>query len=291
MSKQIFQAERFSNYFKKFIYERRTSLAVTTALFILIEIAFCAIYPYLLGTYLGKGDYYNAQEDPFWRTETKFFMIFLICAAIGCGTSMFEVLRKKNDRIVLFTTPASSFEKFTSYFLIYFLFLTAVAVGGMFLADAVKVWIYSSTIHTIDPQYIPASYLLTTGKAWYLTFPGIAPEEYEMLRNNMLLNVSLYYGMFLVVFALFTLGGTIWTKKALTKTLMFAWFLLAASIALFYLGAELFYRHGTLVPNNFLHLSYAQASALIFCFLTVVAAFTLWLSYARFKEWEVIRRW
>ena len=299
MNNQIFQPTRFIFYLKRTLFERRNSLLNVAAVYILLSLVISLLIPYLKGVYLpGATDNLGMpySYDPMWVKELKFFIFLWISAGIMCS-DIFSPLQKKIDRTVIFTCPASSFEKFLSLFLIYAVAIPFVLVICYFFADAVRVWVYSGiypdchNIHYISPDYL-LSFGCSTNYLDEVSGTGANAEAIRsMLRHSAMMKYSLILLGGLLIQALYSLGSSVWPKKSAFKTSVF---LLAMGLAcgnLFYYGMKAFHGHGSLVPRSFGIANTDLKIAVINICVIAFIIFTWWVAYRRFKEWEVIKRW
>ncbi len=306
MKNQIFDASRFSAYFKKYVVEKKNSLLISFSAILLFSIALCVGWPYIKGYYSPeavKNFVVHANIlDPMWYSELKFFILMWVIACVmGCET--FSTLTKKKDRIALFTCPASNFEKFATYFLIYIIIFPVLTFLCFLFADAIRVWVYSATtdgascIHYISPHYLLSfgcdmKYINTD---LYLYNSAITPDEraelIKFLETSAAVQFSLTLFGGLLMQALFALGSAVWPKKSGLKTLSFFWgFGIVASI-LFYQGIRLFWGNAPIEPRSFGIQSEMTQIVIYDAIALCVIVFTWVVSYYRFKEWEVINRW
>ncbi|MDE7413678.1 MAG: hypothetical protein K2N05_07840 [Muribaculaceae bacterium] len=297
MNNQIFQPTRFLYYFKKTINERRTSLLNVGLIFLLLPMAITLLLPYFNGYYL-PGDF-SPSQDPMWAKELKYYLFLWIACAFMCS-DFFSPLQKKTDRTAMLTCPASNFEKFVAIFLIYAVAIPIIMTIFYFFADAVRVWVYSVSYPECNfIHYISPDYLLTFGCGE--KYLGLDPETVansrmvawkETLQVTALFKYSLILIGGLFFQAIFTLGSAVWPKKSYAKTFGFLLGMGFVCGMLFYYGIKCFYGHDhAMMPRDF---GIANDFVKIYIFDTVAVLFvifTWWLSYLRFKEWEVVRRW
>ncbi|MDE5807771.1 MAG: hypothetical protein K2H76_06605 [Muribaculaceae bacterium] len=305
MNNQIFESARFAAYFKKSVVERKKSLLISIGLLILLPLAFCLGMPYIKGyyesgiveTFVVRGN----VPDPMWAPELTFFLIMWLIAATFCG-DFYSPLSKKESRISLFTCPASNFEKFLTYFLIFVICLPVIGFLGYLFADALRVWVYRgikegvSCIHYISPRYLLsfgcASEYLTTD---LYDYAAVSPEEKEALINFMRTAMAVKFSMCLfgglLLQSIFALGSSVWPNNSGRKTAFFVIGFGMLSSILFAWGAKTFFPHTLFEPRNFgIESETAQiviSDIIVFC----IIIFTWIVSYMRFKEWEVIKRW
>lgn len=301
MKNQIFQPTRFLFYLKKSLFERHTSLLNITAVFFLLSLAIGLYVPYIKGYY--QSGAYSIQEninipDPMWGAELSIFVFLWIASCIMCF-DIFSPLAKKTDRLRLLTCPASSLEKFCSGFLIYAIAVPILLVILIFLADAIRVWIYRGVYPEITYiKYISPDYLLSFGCAekYLPALPqGLPLEEMkefsEYLHNMAAVKYSsiLFCGLFLQ--AVYALGTTVWPKKSGVKTSAFLLIMGIACGTLFFVGIKCFYSFCHLSPRDFGIDNSMTQLLIVELVVTALIIFIWWITFRRFKEWEVIKRW
>lgn len=299
MKNQIFDADRFSAYFKKYVAERRTPLLSYLGVLFLFPLAVCLVIPLLKGLY----DPISVEHfvvrgnilDPMWTSELTLFYFLWILVGLKCG-DFYSLLMDKRERISLFTCPASNFEKFSTYFLIYVILFSVIFFGIFLFVDAIRVWVFRASTEADCIHYISPRYLLSFGTAekfWDIDFYNAAKNAdlMDFFRNAMAARFSVILFGGLLIQSLYALGCTVWPKKNFLKTSCFLLAFMILSGILFYKGSQLFYGNGTLTPREF---GFSNTiSEIIFYDIVAVCiiVFTWILSYMRFKEWEVIKRW
>lgn len=286
MTQQIFSPSRFADYFRKYVFENRSRLGVIVLTLILVPILFCMALPVLSPCYDSSPDIYNKIADPMWHRESTFFAFFFVVMAAVCGASFYDVLSRKTSRINLFSLPVSSFEKFSVYFSVYLILLPLLTLGGAFLADAIRVWFYSSrATEGILVDYISLHMIASSG--------GSIPSPFDMAESAdmVFFNTSLWLAVILTVPALFTLGSSVWPKNSFMKTAAFIFSFNTVGGFLTFLGFKTFFFNGPMFPRHFFD---AEMNAVCWWIIGISIAMTIFfyvVSYFRFKEWEVINRW
>lgn len=299
MKNQIFDTERFSAYFKKYVAERRTPLLSYLGVLFLFPIAVCLLIPLLKGLYDPIAVEHFIERgnilDPMWGSELTLFVFLWLLVCLKCG-DFYSMLTGKRERISLFTCPASNFEKFSTYFLISVILFPIIFFGIFLFVDAIRVWVFRAATGAECIHYISPLYLLSFGTAekfWDIDFYSAAQsaELMDFFRNTMAARFSMALLGGLLIQALYALGCTVWPKRSFLKTSCFSLAFLITAGILFYEGSRLFYGNDSLSPREFGFSS--PISELIFYDLIAVCIiiFTWIISYMRFKEWEVIKRW
>ena len=305
MKNQIFDSNRFSAYFKKYIFEQRSTLLVCLGMFLLFPLAFCLGWPYIKGFYTPEMAQHFITRgnvpDPMWHSELTAFLVIWIVACVFC-CAFYSQLTKKKERISLFTCPASNFEKFATSFIIFVILFPILVFIFFLFADAMRVWVYGATsegvacIHYISPRFLLsfgcdmkyfdidlyAGSISPTDKAAMLEFYRIA----GIVKFSMIL----FGGLLLQ--ALFALGCSVWPKNSYIKTGCFLMIFGIATSILFYWGIRTFY--GTdfnIIPRDFGIKNEITQIVIWDCVALCIIIFTWVISYLRFKEWEIIKRW
>lgn len=284
MIQDIFSPARFAAYFRKYTFDNRSRLGITLLTVVLIPILFCVGIPAISPCYSGHPNQINSIYDPMWDREIFIFTLFFIALGAAFGSAFYDVLIKKTSRISLFTLPASSLEKFATFFSIYAILFPLVTLGSAFLADAIRVWIYESRATPgIAVDYLSIKMLISYGKA----NPLIENPADELT----LLNTALWLATSLTVPALYTLGSSVWPKNSFLKSTAFIFAFNSVAGYMMYLGFTTFFGMGPMYPRPFLDADTDTVSWLIIGISTAVAVFFYAVSYFRMKEWEVIKRW
>lgn len=283
---QIFAPARFADYLKKYLCENQTSLLVMAGAIILLPLSFCLIWPFISSCYAESPFYLPGltPQDPMWTTERGIY-IALWFGVMCCASKFYSSLSTKQSRIAVFTIPASSFEKFVSYFLIYVIGVLAVYVAAVFLSDAVRVivfrWVYPDAdyIHFISP-----SYLVSMGSSVVIEGGQISPEEAQNIAraSSFIGSAVIFNG--LLIQSLCALGATIWVKNPLFKSICAMIGLLILAMALFSWGVNIFYGGFVGLKPRFDEDFTTVYTAISFSALII---FTWTVSYFRFKEWGV----
>lgn len=305
MNNQIFDFNRFSTYFKKYLVEKRSSFLVCLGMFLLFPLLFCLGWPYMKGYYTPQAvEHFVVRgnvTDPMWYSELTLFLVMWLVASVFCYLFYAE-LTKKRERIALFTCPASNFEKFATSFIIFVILFPILAFLFILFADAIRVWVYGASSEGLNyVHYISPRYLLSFGcdmKYFDLDFYGgsMSPEqrasmmEYFKIMGAVKFSICLFGG--LLSQALFALGSCVWPKNSFVKTGCFLMAFGMASSILFYWGIKVFYGGDFHLEPRSLGLENELAHVVLWdCVAVGIIIFTWLVSYFRFKEWEVIKRW
>lgn len=305
MKNQIFDAGRFSAYFKKYIFEKRSTILICLGVFLLLPLLFCLGLPYIKGLYTPEPAHNfivrGNVTDPMWYSELTLFSCMWIIACVFC-CDFYTELSKKRERISIFTCPASNFEKFATSFIVFVIFFPIALILLFLFADAIRVWVYSassegiSCIHYISPRYLLsfgcdmkyfdidlyAGSVSPTDKAAMLNFYKTA----SAVKFSMCL-----FGGFLLQ-SLFALGSSVWPKKSGLKTACFLMTFGIVTSILFYWGINTFYGDNAEIEPRDFGISNEMTQVIIWDIVAIcIIIFTWAVSYFRFKEWEIIKRW
>lgn len=285
MTNQIFSPSRFSAYLKKHIYDTRSRLAINAGIILMLPILFCVGIPALRHCYDYPPYPHLTVADPMWGNEVLFFMFFAIIVAAVFGSVFYETMTKKTSRISTLTNPASQLEKFAAYFCIYILMASFLMVGSMFLADAIRVWVYSgSQTPGLKVGYLTPKMLFTMGAA----IPK--PDNIDpTLADLDLIKSVMVFSMVILLQAVYALGCAVWPKNSFLKTTAFLFAMNMVSGYLLFLGFQTFLTNGAVVPRFDME---ANEFTCCIAVISIVLAIVLWvIGYMRFRESEVVERW
>lgn len=277
---QIFSSSRFALYLKKYWAENMSKIILSYAVLLAMALLYTVGLPWLKDTYLTP-----SHIDPMITNETLFFGIMFVIAASAFGTMFYSQLTTKHQRIALFTNPASQLEKFCTFFLIYVIGFIIVYIAAVFISDAVRVWIYSNYSDAeATIRYLSFKEFFSLGFSNDYDFIN-ANQEYERFKT---FAISMQWIGVFSMLATFSLGCCVWPKNAFLKTFAFISVFQGAFTFMMILGMKCFKKDVVTIG------SYADSWYYIWGLQTisvVIIIFMFWLGYARFKEWEVIKRW
>lgn len=282
MANQIFDIDRFGLYFRKYVTENRRMLGIYALELLLIPAAVLCFSIWLSDPYsrinvlMRYGSDFFSDFDLAWGTERSLFTaLFGLFAAIGASL-FYNVLSKKNSRIVLFNTPASNLEKSVTYFLIYIIGVILLFFAGSILADYVRIPLcrYLAPEGTfIKPFPLKAIFIglslggMSTGYAASATFFG-------------------QLWAYLLFCSFFLLFSSVWPHKSFLKTVLLFIVMIMALILVGYCGFRLFYNAPVTLRD--VEASYDVTMWVATAVVVIVsAAFTV-TAYFRFKEWDVV---
>lgn len=236
-------------------------------------------------------------EDPMWLKEMSIFWAFLFFLVMSTAASSFISYDSKLKRITALSFPASTFEKFLTYILIYGIGVYVIYFIGMIFSDYLRVLIapiYAAPGCTIEPM--PLKYFFSFGEGFtYKTSGG-----YEVANQNTLVACMAAFSCLISIQAFFFLMASIWPKATFRKgfltligmsigfnTILFFSFNLALKIY----GNVWVFRFKDIFRNIEDYISFETfiTSGYI---IGIVASLGMYiLAYFRFKEMESIERW
>nr|WP_320059922.1 hypothetical protein [uncultured Bacteroides sp.] len=205
------------------------------------------------------------------------FVWFGFIFACLSASFIMEKMKTKTSRLSALMTPATSFEKFFSRWVVFTVVFMLVFLIAFLLADYTRVLICMLSFPEIDTvRAVELKYLFTNNGAYFNIFHSVA---------QFLLFISGY----LFLQSCFVLGSSIWPKNAYLKTFVAGLFLVITYSLLGVGFAKLFL--GDSHSFNFaLDLSEETITSAASVCLACLALFNWTLAYFRFKEAEIINR-
>ena len=272
---QVFSPGRFGLTFKKYVGERRRQFAIYLIVFFGVMVAMWFVPLVLFDgismyrDYAANPEYYDTSVDPFWRAGYFAYMFALFALGAISASMAFSSMASKEGRISTMMTPASTFEKWLTRFLVYIVLFSAVYTLFFYISDGLRVGYIR--LFTDYGSYAGSISL-------YETFNGGGADDGGILG-------AVTFSSFLMVISTFTLGSAIWPKRALVYTIA-ACFVL--NIIFMSLSFPVLFSRNEVYDIN---LTSEEGKALILSVSALFSAFLFWLCYLRFKESEVIERW
>ena len=289
----IFSSTRFLNYVKLHIGENKKKLLQWILAIAGLMIFAAVIYPLIKGTY----SYPEPGEDPMWLKEMSIFWAFLFFLVMSTAASSFIAYDSKLKRISALAFPASTFEKFLSYLVIYGVGTYVIYFIAMICADYLRVWtapIYAAPGCTIEPM--PLKYFFSFGEDF--TYRMLGGDV--VVNKNTLLACMVAFSGLLTLQAFFFLMASIWPKATFRKgflsligmsiglnTILFLSFNLALKIY----GNVWVFRFRDMFRHLDQYISFESFITSGYIIGTVVSIGMYILAYYRFKEMETIERW
>lgn len=276
----------FSSYRNKLLLAASLMLAVTTLLLILMNYNNERMYDPLYG----GSSYYGGSKDydPFWSFEQGIFILLGAIFSAIAGSWMYSTMTTKRNRLETIEIPASQFEKFLTWWLIYLPIFLATMFICFYVADILRfVWAKLCLEHSNHIHIYPLGNLLT------FTLPPYN-SLYEWAMEDSLLNLQLALTAFSSILganAIFSLGSIFFHRLNFIKTVGVLFALLIVYGLLVAWGINVFEAADhTWVDMRYNGKSTAFTSCL-FSAIGIVIAWFYWLGYIRYKEDELIERW
>lgn len=293
----MFSFQRLSIYLKKYFTENRTHFLAYLAVIVILPVLYSLITPLISECYTqpyislpGRG---IIPVDAMWNKETNFF-IFMFIFLMACAAGGFYIATAgKAKRVDLFTLPVSDLEKFITFFIYYALAPIVLFSIGVFIADTLRVMIWTS--HAAEGVYIARIplYVLTT-MADYTPYISVDPtgEAFSAKPGEIgrMMFTALICSSFILQ-SVFALGSIVWPKNSILKTFAFGIILNTVCLALEFYGFKILLDPLSHVEPRFDDPSPSGIQTIIITVTIPVVIFTYWLSYLRFKEQETIDRW
>lgn len=289
---QIFNPSRFKAFIVKYAVENRNRLLIIAGLTILLPLLFTIAIPYLEKTYKITRWDTRPGVDPMWIYELRGFSFLMMGVVAYLASLFFQPLGSKTTRLSLLMSPASQFEKFLSSFCIFVIAGLLLFIGSTFLADWVRVLVFTDTAakNGIHCAVIPLDFILSMGEI----IPG-QPSSVETTSSSTQLTLRLgVTAICLSTFftqALYALGSAVWPKNSFAKTICFAIvFMMAFTLVLNW--GFMFFFHDGFTARTWWDSSNPNSVLTIIDVAFGIAMVMVWfITYFRFKEWEIIKRW
>lgn len=289
---QIFNPSRFKAFIVKYAVENRNRLLIIAGLTILLPLLFTVAIPYMEKLYKSQRWDTRPGVDPMWIYELRGFMFIMMGIVAYLASLFYQPLANKTTRLSLLMSPASQFEKFLTFFCIFIVAGVLLFIGATFLADWVRVLVFTDTAakNGIHCAVIPLDYILSLGEI----IPG-QPSDLETTASSTQLTIRLgVTAICLSTFftqAMFALGSSIWPKNSFVKTICFTIVFWMAFTLLLNWGFMLFFHNG-FTARSWWDTSDPSGLLTIIDICSGIATVVLWfVTYFRFKEWEIIKRW
>ena len=207
LSDTLFSIHRFTDLCRKEMVENwKTNAMRFVLLYGVLTVLFLWNGAYEYDRYADEVPDY-LTEDPQWQIVVIFTLVCLMFSGLLSASFVMEGMRNKTGRINLLMTPATSFEKFITRWIIYtFAFLLLYLIAFK-LADWTRVLFFSA----VHPQLreviapVPPNIVLGEDARHWAVF-----QEVGKFR----LAVSFYF----FCQSLYVLGSTLWPKNAFLKT-------------------------------------------------------------------------
>lgn len=208
MKSPTFDTTRFSKYFTCYTATNSRRLWLYAAIILITWLLVCILPPVMT---LFSSYSYDLPADPAWETEGTWAFLLLMLFTGLSGAMFYSSFNPRGARVQVLTAPASSFEKFLTWFIIYFFGMIAVFYASAFIADLIRVGVVKA-FAACPSTARPISALEIFGLAIDKPFDQInAPDVLQWIG---------FYGLALSNFAIFALGSIVfYAKNAFIKTI------------------------------------------------------------------------
>ncbi len=262
MDNSIFNSARFGAYVRLYLGSNGRKLVLTACAMAIFFIIVNFLYILVSMIFPDK-----IEPNFMWDTCVEWGSVFFVMLASVAGTMMYYGMSTPSERLAEIELPASEFEKFLTWFLIYVPCFLLTLFIAFYVGDAVRVLI----LH------------------WFI--PG--GTVCRMVAPSHLLNLGLsVYAAIFFTQSLFALGSITFHRLAFLKTLCTLFVLnsicglaMVASIYCFFGTGGLQSRFAGQVGNL-----ETLDTVMGICVLAL-SVFLQWLAYRRYKEAEIISRW
>lgn len=204
--------------------------------------------------------------DFMWSTCIGLGTLLFVLFATIAGNKMYSSMSSPKDRLTEIEIPASEFEKFLTWFLIYVACVMPVLFISFYVGDFVRVFILRCFVH---------------GSA------ACRPVAPSMLRDM----GTVTYAFIFLAQSLFALGSITFHKHAYLKTVCTLFVLNCICGIASALSISIFFGRFNLEPRFFSDSDNNDSSYLIAAIITAIAIFLQWLAYRRYKEDDTVSRW
>ena len=283
---QTFSGARFASYFRLYTGENARQLAIYAAS-VPIIMTVLMILPMVLTWFSVYNQDYSYREfldastkyDPQWTWAVSVAGICFGIFVVLTGNVFYQSMFGKNRRLATLAVPASQFEKWLTYAIVYGLGFIVVYVFSFFLSDAVRVLLgkcfakHSEMVMMLHVgSYLDTLFSLTENGGWWITL--------------MVLGSAWFY------YCIFALGSILWSKTHFFKTILA---MLAVQVVVSTLVSAvmmLYFAHAHNVDMRFdLDPSMTGLVVVAYALVFAVCSFITWLAYCRFKDSEIVNRW
>lgn len=267
-----FNLTRFGQLLKKDLFEnwkKYTLQTLTLFSIILVSFIFQSFNKYNVQgeAYMIKDGYRIINQE----LVIISFIIFLGGYAIFLS-QMMDSLRSKQKRTQYLTFPCSNLEKYLSKITIHALGFIVLFLVAMYLADLIRVIIYSIPADNIEVKSI--------------TLTG---NIFNRLNNT---PYVLLYAIYLFLLSLYALGSTFWQRNGFVKTTVALGVVIVIGFIIIYGVASALFTPGMYFNTpEFSQETYQKLYYLAIALVLTSTLFIYVLSYYRFKEAELIERW
>jgi len=185
---------------KRYLLQFLTMFGIITVVFLLGP--FDNFYELSISHSFDEGDYEFLVKN----VLTTVIFLFLIFGTLFAATMM-EPMRDKTKRIMYLANPSSNFEKVLSRWLIVTIGYVVAFFVAFWLADAIRVTIFSIRYPELDIRFLDFGQLFPT--------EGIYDYKYVLPDRKAFIACLMFFSL---MQSLFMLGSTFWPKGTFIKT-------------------------------------------------------------------------
>lgn len=223
-------------------------------------------------------------KDFMWSTECGVMTFFLGVFSILAGSSMFASMSTKHSRQATILTPASQFEKFLTWFVVYLPVCIIAGLVCFYVADILRVcWAKWFTDFGEFARVIPLSDVIC------LTTEPL--RDNGAFNHSTLFSISLSYSVYIILNGLFALGSIFFHRISLIKSAVLYFVIFQICGILSFVGTLVFFDNGNFTLRDFISESTFATSVTCWIITLIIAVILYGLSYMRMKESEIISRW
>ncbi len=223
----------------------------------------------------GKSDMSGSTQDEMIPLCINFFIGALFIGGCISASLTMSNMRRKSDRISIFTLPATPLEKYIYRWLMYTVVFLLVLMISFKLADYIRVLVFSLWFPSL--HITPASF----DSLFTVSGPG-----YHVCDE-----ITQVYSFFIGYFFLqscMVLGSTIWPKGTFPKTFLALLIILTVFVGLLWITVQLF-KPSEMVTQG-VNIDLAEGTNRhIYWYLAVGLTLFNWtMGYYRFKETDIL---
>lgn len=290
---QFFSAKRWKRYVRLYLTENGRQLLlllgvmlIATIIFLIFGIysSFLSEYAYLSET--GMLDSLH-DKDLAWNVECQIMAFTIGVFSMIAGTLMFKSFSTKASRHSVLLIPASAFEKFITWLIIYLPLFIIASWACFFIGDLVRViWTKLFTDYGALAKMIPLSDILSLHAQ-----PFAYSYEIETPFAETFFDITLTYCFLVTIHACYALGSSFFHKMAFLKTSI-AGFVISVVLSLTsFFGTKVFFPGDNFVGVNPEEGITTATSIWCMSITFIICTGFYILSYYRMKESEIIDRW
>ena len=234
---------------------------------------------------------YESLSHRYHRYADYELLHFVCIMFLGFGvvfaSTLMEPMRSKTKRTAFLMNPSSNLEKYVSRWLIVTVGYIIAFFAALWLADLLRVAIFSVRYPNVDVHMLDFSKLIAPERVSY-------GGEYVFFCARFF---GVWVGLFFLLQSICVLGSTFWEKVSFVKTfaastvIVLLFILLARwTILIFYTD---FNQFGNALDSIFNNTEMSE-NILMMILTCTFAFFTLvnWaVAFFRFRESEIIKRW